>query len=424
MPSKEEPSHYINPAKIWFLAHKFLACRAPMFTVHGTRVAYYMLALAKKEHMTATLTRKLVFASFFHDIGTDNDSEIEQLVPFDPKNTYKHSLNSYILLKYYSPLQDFSRALLYHHAYYNRAVTSDPYCRYGLMIHICDRFDVTYNDSKNLARSISRVKSQSGIMFDPEDVNALTEILADGTFVKKIDDGTYQAVVAEYVSSLRFNDVLTQEYLLMLSHLFERDNPATQEHSRAVAVVATDLGYALGLTKEDCSKLFIAGIVHDLGKIMVPPEILEKTTPLSDEEFAIMKKHVSYTRSLLQDCLDPDIIELACRHHERLDGSGYPNNLKGTDLTLPQRILQTANFAISALETRSYKDPGTEGFVIDSLKQMADAGKLDKYCTMAFQENSKAIISDVVSLLKLAEKIDEGALKEAENLSTSGAWCK
>ena len=117
--------------------------------------------------------------------------------------------------------------------------------------------------------------------------------------------------------------------------------------------------------------------MHDVGKLSIPLEILEAPRRLNDEEMAIMRTHVEVTEEILRGVVGEEILEIAIRHHEKLDGTGYHRGLKGEQLTLPQRIVAVADIISALYDKRSYK----EGFEADKIKAIlqsdADAGKLD-----------------------------------------------
>src|SRR6185437_13853788 len=116
---------------------------------------------------------------------------------------------------------------------------------------------------------------------------------------------------------------------------------STEEHTRRVAMLAVEIGEQLGLSKSRLRSLAIGGLLHDIGKLSVPEEILQKPASLDDTEYEIVKLHPERGRELLSELggFDDTVGRLVLDHHERLDGSGYPRGLDARELDLATRIL-------------------------------------------------------------------------------------
>ncbi|WP_207722332.1 HD-GYP domain-containing protein [Acetobacterium fimetarium] len=153
----------------------------------------------------------------------------------------------------------------------------------------------------------------------------------------------------------------------------------TAVHSEGVAAVARRLAQLSKCDEMTCKKILAAGYVHDIGKLMVPAEILEKPGKLSEEEFAVIKGHTYYTYVLLDQVKGlEEINAYASMHHERLDGTGYPFKLKGEELSLGSRIMAVADVFTALTENRPYRKGMQKDAVIEILRNMADDNKIDK----------------------------------------------
>ncbi len=135
-------------------------------------------------------------------------------------------------------------------------------------------------------------------------------------------------------------------------------DPYTVGHQQRTTRLACALGRELGLKAERLAALRLAGSLHDLGKIAVPSEILSKPGKLSEIEFAMIKTHPQVAHDMLQPikCLS-QVCEMILQHHERMDGSGYPQGLKGKDILLEARILGVADVIEAMCSHRPYR-PG------------------------------------------------------------------
>jgi len=130
----------------------------------------------------------------------------------------------------------------------------------------------------------------------------------------------------------------------------------TYEHSTRVAYYALTLGKELQLDENQMYELEMSGLFHDLGKIGTPDSILNKPTRLNEEEFEIMKQHPVRSGEILQGFKDfKNIAKFVRHHHERYDGRGYPNGLKGEEIPLFSRILLIADTYDAMTSTRVYR---------------------------------------------------------------------
>jgi putative two-component system response regulator len=129
-----------------------------------------------------------------------------------------------------------------------------------------------------------------------------------------------------------------------------------KNHSARVAGLAQSLGGNLGLSRQEVRRLYRAGLVHDLGKIGVPEAILNKPGPLSPTEFEEIKKHPLFSANIVRPLREfRDCIREVYHHHERLDGSGYPSGLAGSDIPLGSRIIAVCDAFDAMTSHRAYR---------------------------------------------------------------------
>lgn len=163
----------------------------------------------------------------------------------------------------------------------------------------------------------------------------------------------------------------------------------TFTHSLNVSLLAAVLGKWLGYSQEDIDVLSLAGLLHDIGKQMIPPEILNKEGPLTTQDRKILQSHTVKGYELLslskQD-LDPRIIEAALSHHEKYDGSGYPNGLKGDEITDFAKIIAIVDVYDAMTSKRIYHDPFCPFEVIRQI-EMDGYQRYDAHMLMVFLEN-------------------------------------
>jgi HD-GYP domain-containing protein (c-di-GMP phosphodiesterase class II) len=142
---------------------------------------------------------------------------------------------------------------------------------------------------------------------------------------------------------------------VMESTIAARD-PYTVSHQRRVTQIACTIGKEMGLSKDRLRELRIAGTLHDLGKIAIPSGLLSKPGKLSSLEFALLKTHPQVAYNILKPIKFPGrTLEIILQHHERLDGSGYPQGLQGDEILLEARILGVADVMDAMTAHRPYR---------------------------------------------------------------------
>lgn len=180
-----------------------------------------------------------------------------------------------------------------------------------------------------------------------------------------------------------------QTLLGSLAELIEAQSHETGRHVKRVSAYTEILCKALGLSEEETWKVSVASMMHDVGKIAVPKEILYKPARLSDEEFEEVKKHVDYGYDILRNS-PGEIIQIAAdiaqQHHERYDGVGYQHNLNGEDINLFARCVAIADVFDALVSKRCYKEQWTPE---DARKEIMDqSGKqFDPKLTALFDEH-------------------------------------
>jgi uncharacterized domain HDIG len=141
-----------------------------------------------------------------------------------------------------------------------------------------------------------------------------------------------------------------------LNQAVEEKDPYTAGHNKRVAKIATDIGRAMDMDRASLNTLFIAGLLHDIGKIRVPETILNKPSELTSEEYEQIKSHVTAGYRILEHIpFDGPVAEIVRQHHERYDGSGYPSGLAGEDIILEARIIAVADVYEALSSNRPYR---------------------------------------------------------------------
>lgn len=157
-----------------------------------------------------------------------------------------------------------------------------------------------------------------------------------------------------------------------LASAIEVKDPYTKGHSDAVARCAAKIAKRLGLSPHEIEGIEVAAILHDVGKIGIQEDILNKPGKLDDEEWKEVKKHPESSMKILEGINFPwDIKPIVYAHHERYDGNGYPNGLKGEEVPLGARILGVADLYDAMISDRAYRKGLRKEVVIEELKRVS-----------------------------------------------------
>jgi HD-GYP domain-containing protein (c-di-GMP phosphodiesterase class II) len=167
----------------------------------------------------------------------------------------------------------------------------------------------------------------------------------------------------------------------------------TEEHTRRVAMRTVQVGEELGLSRSRLRMLAIGGLLHDIGKLSVPDEVLAKPGPLTESEFDVVREHPERGRRLLRELggFDPAVLHLVLDHHERLDGSGYPRGLLGAELNLDARILAVCDVYDALVSERVYRPAWTHeqalALLCEGAGRLFDAGCVDALARVLAREH-------------------------------------
>jgi putative two-component system response regulator len=173
-------------------------------------------------------------------------------------------------------------------------------------------------------------------------------------------------------------DEQAKSVVLALARSIEAKHPLTDGHSERLAEYAVQLGESFGLPEEELRELRLASLLHDIGKVAVPGGVLLKPGPLNAEETDMVRQHPVIGESICAPLKSlRHILPVIRHHHERLDGSGYPDGLAGDEIPLNARILQVADIYDALTTDRPYRDAISSEEALEILRQEAAHGWLD-----------------------------------------------
>lgn len=361
-------------------------------TNHGKRVGYIASQIGHRLGFSSDDTQYAFELGMLHDCGVSTEQMHSSLVNhFDWKDVHIHCEIGYRLLRDFAPLAKYATPILHHHTHWSELANrglSPRDARMANLVFLADRIDVLssshYKYDILLARYdiVRSITNYSGSFFDPELIDAFLSIERSEAFWIALED-RHITRYAWDMGNLASNQLLTlpqiRQLSLILSYIVDQKSPFTAEHSIRVADVAKFLASRYGFSEDQCTKVEIAALLHDLGKLHTPDDILEKAGPLNDVERSIMNQHSYETYEILRHIHGLNDIALwAAYHHEGLNGIGYPFHPSARDLSTEARIIAVADIFQALVQDRPYRLGMELSSIVKILDQQVANGQLDK----------------------------------------------
>lgn len=362
---------------------------SPVVSNHHKLVAYISYSLAKQLGLSTNDQIKIEIAGSLHDIG--GLTLIERLAPteFDYTDSDFHAERGYLLLNGLKPCLGISQIIRYHHNSWLNGICvgiNDEKIPFGShILNLADRVSILIKEKdKNILSSADEIREKiikrKGSAFHPEIVDAFMEISKKDSFwlgMKYLNAPNFitQKINNDFVD---FSHSDFEELMIFMSRLVDFKSRFTASHSSSVAACAELIAKYVGFNKSDTKIIKYAGYIHDLGKLAIPTEILEKAGPLSKEEFQLMRTHAYHSNRVLENVSGFETIRIwGSLHHEKLNGKGYPFGLKDEEIPLGSRIMAVADIFTAIREKRPYRDPMTKEKTISILTTMSDSYEID-----------------------------------------------
>jgi putative nucleotidyltransferase with HDIG domain len=381
---------------------------------HGKRVGIMAAACAQALGKSRAETTFLFDLGMLHDIGVSSTTTHNNLVTqFDWGGSQVHCEVGYQLLKDFTPLARLADPVHFHHTRWDKLSAmrevSAAVAEQANLIYLVDRVDALaaahYADGSllmNTAVIQQKISDNAGTYFSPLLVESFLAVSAPEAFWLQLEPRGIQALLQDM--QLRGEPVRASIFeLKQLARIFSRivdaKSPFTAEHSLGVAQLSRLLAERLNVSPLNCEKIEIAGLLHDLGKLRVPDEVLDKPGKLDERERKIINTHSYETYQILRHIKGfEDIAQWAAHHHEEPDGKGYPFHLAGDALPLEARILRVADIFQAMAQNRPYRAGLTAEAVLDFLNEMVAKGRLEAALVNAAASDMQASMAAALPL--------------------------
>lgn len=358
---------------------------------HGKRVAVLTSLMAAEAGFSADDVFALTQAAVLHDCALAeylNDELAGENKSLDERNMSEHCRRGEeMLLKL--PVYDSIRgAVLYHHervdgkGAFGKKAEETPLA--AQLIHIADLADVTLSldtmDPEKFARLSEWLAQNNGTAFSDFSGKCFRKI-ADYETLLSITGERCRARLVELLPE--FTNEVSSEVLREMSSFFARitdyKSNFTWRHSLGIAEKAEVMGQYYGYDQECCDKLYIAGALHDIGKLLIENDILEKPGKLTNAEFQKIQNHAMGTWDILSNIGGlEEITRWAALHHEKMDGSGYPFGYTAEQLDKNERMMACLDIYQALREERPYKAGLSHREAMRILNKMGSEGQLDR----------------------------------------------
>lgn len=375
---------------------------SPQISDHHLRVAYIALRLADEMGLCNRDRCDAVIAGALHDVGAASTDLRLSLQEFSLSNlqtnplledVHLHGIEGYLLLRDFPLFARAAEAIRYHHVHWQHGRGEEfagaPVPLLAHVLQLADRVAVLPQAQGNVLEQSAAIRAKiaagSGEVFRPEAVEAFESLSRSEAFWMDVVSPRKEELLRLRLAVQ--NVTLSFDVLYELARLFSRiidfRSPYTALHSGMVAATAERLADLMGMGPRERKIIGIAGFLHDVGKLAVPSEILDKPGKLTVQEMLIMKQHPYYTQQILSAVSGlEEVCAYAALHHERLDGMGYP--FRTREVPLGARIIAVADIFTAISEHRPYR-PGV--------------GRHEALALMDRQVRSGAIDGDIVRLL-------------------------
>lgn len=371
---------------------------SPAMADHHMRVAYLAYRIAEEADIPPGELCTIAMAASMHDVGAFSLEERIDLLEFEYTKPGLHAEAGYLLLKDFQPLASALEMIRHHHVPWRdgKGLGFDGAApsRGSQVLHLADRIAVLLHRGSPVLSQVddvcAAIQDASGNHFHPEFVDAARRLAnRDYIWLDTMSDtvgATLAHLVAPQTTTLDIGDLLA--FSRMLCRVIDFKSEFTATHTSGVAATAVAIAGYVGFPEGDCRLIEVASFLHDLGKLAVPSEILEKPGKLTNSEWQVMRTHVYYTYKILEpiEALRT-IATWGSLHQERINGSGYPFACANGDIPMGSRIVAVADVFTALTEDRPYRVGMDKEGTLAVLARMGEEEELDPGLLAAVQRH-------------------------------------
>jgi HD-GYP domain-containing protein (c-di-GMP phosphodiesterase class II) len=323
---------------------------------HGSRTGYiFYKMLQQRGGYEKFEMAELVMLATLHDIGAYKTDNVSDMIHFETKDFMPHSVYGFLFLKYLSPMEEKSKMLLYHHIDYNQMKDiSYTYKDETAFLSLAEQVDI-YKEALGDKFNFALFEKYQDVKYSKEALELFRKADEQYRLFDQLQSEAYETELDELMEYILFTNEEKRRYMEMLMYCLGLCSPNKVVDSVTSICISEELARRMYLEEKETEKLYYGALLHDIGMLAVPREMIEAKRALTTEEIKLMRTHVEISENILKNRLDQEVLNIATAHHERLNGSGYPKGLKEADMNISQEILQVADTITGLINERSYK---------------------------------------------------------------------
>lgn len=384
------------------LVEKVISQINPTLALHHVRTAYIALQLSNILGLSKNESAEVFIAAWLHDVGVTTKKERNIVFSSLDNDNKEHEKQGALLLSEIEIFKAIAPIVKNHHL---NKIGYDDIDLKNKIIHISDRFElITRRYSGCLAINkdgICQSLLSEHFFIDSYIKNAIYTLKCKDYFWFALDSKNLleHTIKNSPVIDISIPPADFLNATSLIGYIIDRFSGFTHIHSHSVGDISNLIALNLEFSSDYAVLIHSAGFLHDIGKLCVPPELLEKKGALTSSEYTIVRQHSFRTMEMFVNSPSLRKIGLwASQHHERMDGSGYPFGLKKDELEFESKIIMVADIFTAMIEPRPYKNSKTPSEAIHTLKQLASNNKIPLIMINILEEN----LQQAVSLVKFS----------------------
>lgn len=363
---------YISSCNLCYLVCDTLKLIDKRPVEHSMRVAYVLMTLLKdKGGYEDYEIAEFVFLAMLGDIGRYKTGLVNDEMDDETKEIVRNVYGA-LFLRNFSIFGERSNVLLYQHLPFDRTGKLNyKDIKISQYLYMIREFDKMYMEKQDQI-DMRVFEEKAGKKYLAAAVVPLLKNVRMLNLIPKLKSGDYEEELREYLEE---NILFTNEekcvLMNLIAYIFGLVRPRQTVETLQCAGIVNKICDKIDMTFQEKDKVYYAAIVHDMGMLAIPSNIVNKKEKLTREEGLVLQSHVTIAEKILRERLDNmDIAEISNAHHERLDGSGYPYHKKGATLTRMDAVLEASDMMVALINDRPQRPAMDKEQVLSALRKM------------------------------------------------------
>lgn len=404
---------YIKSKDIFLLMRDIMKLIDPIPMEHGSRVAYIVYKMLQEEGKYEEFElADIVMVATMHDIGAykTEKARINDMLQYETRDNMAHSIYGYLFFKYLSPVPELAKIIMYHHRDYEKLRESEyEYKEVAAYVNIAEKIDI-YSSTMGAQFNPRMFQKQAGEKLSAAGLERFYQCDAKYGILEKIKSGEFKQELDEIVDYMIFSNEDKKRFLETVMYCLGFARESMVFDTVTAICICEEICQMMFLPEQEREMLYYATLIHDIGMLAIPKEIVSAPRKLKKEEIKVVQTHIQLAQKQLGQKMKPEVVNIALAHHERGDGSGYPNHLKEGQISLHQGIVQVVDVVSALVSKRSWREGMPKERVIGLLNEDGAKKRLKQQIVTMFVNSYDEIMEHV-------KKETAGALKMYQTLN-------